>query len=87
MNNKIKNYFYDVNTGFVSSNKLYKKMIEDGYEVTRKQIKEFYDNQEIILKTKTQPLKVDRVYNSIVASQYGSNYQIYIVVYDRFEYH
>ena len=87
MNNKIKNYFYDVNTGFVSINKLYKKMIEDGYEVTRKQIKEFYDNQEVIQKTKTQLLKVDRVYNSIVASQYGSNYQIDIIVYDRFEYH
>ena len=62
MNKKIKNYFYDVNTGFVSSNKLYKKMIEDGYEVTRKQIKEFYDNQEVIQKTNTRPLKVDRVY-------------------------
>ena len=64
MNNKIKSYFYDVNTGFVSCNKLYKKMIEDGYEVTRKQIKEFYDNQEVIQKTKTPPLKVSIFYVS-----------------------
>ena len=80
MNDKIKNYFYDVNTGFVSANKLYKKMIEDGYDVSRKQIKQFYDNQEVVQKTKTHPLKTDRVYNSIIASQYGSNYQISFMI-------
>ena len=87
MNDKIKNYFYDVNTGFVSANELYEKMIKDGHDVSRKQIKQFYDNQEVVQKTKTHPLKTDRVYNSIIASQYGSNYQIDIIVYDRFEYH
>ena len=87
MDEIIKNYFYDVNTGYVSANKLYQKMKDDKYNVTRKQIKEFYDNQEVVQKTKMHPLKSDRVYNSIVASQYGSNYQIDIIVYDRFEYH
>ena len=87
MDEIIKNYFYDVNTGYVSANKLYQKMKDDKYNVTRKQIKEFYDNQEVVQKTKMHPLKSNRVYNSIVASQYGSNYQIDIIVYDRFEYH
>ena len=87
MNEIIKNYYYDANTGYVSANKLYQKMKDDKYNVTRKQIKEFYDNQEVVQKTKMHPLKSDRVYNSIVASQYGSNYQIDIIVYDRFEYH
>ena len=87
MDEIIKNYYYDANTGYVSANKLYQKMKDDKYNVTRKQIKEFYDNQEVVQKTKMHPLKSDRVYNSIVASQYGSNYQIDIIVYDRFEYH
>ena len=76
MDDKIKNYFYDINTGYVSANKSYQKMKDDKYNVTRKQIKEFYDNQEVVQKTKMHPLKADRVYNSIVASKYGSNYQI-----------
>ena len=87
MDEIIKNYFYDVNTGYVSANKLYQKMKDDKYNVTRKQIKEFYDNQAVVQKTQMHPLKADRVYNSIVASQYGSNYQIDIIVYDRFEFH
>ena len=87
MDEIIKNYYYDVNTGYVSANKLYQKMKDDKYNVTRKQIKEFYDNQAVVQKTKMHPLKADRVYNSIVASQYGSNYQIDIIVYDRFEFH
>ena len=87
MDEIIKSYFYDVNTGYVGANKLYQKMKDDKYNVTRKQIKQFYDNQEVVQTTKTHPLKADRVYNSVVASQYGSNYQIDIIVYDRFEFH
>jgi hypothetical protein len=52
MDEIIKNYFYDVNTGYGSANKLYKKMKYDKYNVTRKQIKEFYDNQEVVQKQK-----------------------------------
>ena len=51
------------------------------------EVQKFYQNQEIIQKTKRKPLKVDRVYNTIVASGYGADYQIDIIVYDRFEYH
>ena len=57
MDEIIKNYFYDVNTGYVSANKLYQKMKEDKYNVTRKQIKEFYDNQEVVQKTKNASIK------------------------------
>ena len=57
MDEIIKNYFYDVNTGYVSAYKLYQKMKDDKYNVTRKQIKEFYDNQEVVQKTKNTPIK------------------------------
>ena len=83
----IKDYFYNINTGFVSADKLYKKLKDDGHDVKLKDVQNFYNNQEIVQKTKRKPLKNDRVYNSIIASQYGSNYQIDIIVYDRFEFH
>jgi hypothetical protein len=87
MDEIIKKYFYDIHIGFVSSDKLYRKIKADGYDVKLNDVKTFYDNQEIIQKTKRKPLKVDRVYNTIVASGYGANYQIDIIVYDRWEYH
>ena len=87
MDEIIKKYFYDIHTGFVSSNKLYRKIKEDGYDIKLNDVKTFYENQDIIQKTKRKPLKVDRVYSSIVASGYRANYQIDIIVYDRFEFH
>ena len=87
MDDIIKNYFYDVNKGFVSVNKLYKKLKEDGHKIPLKYVQTFYDNQQVIQKTKRKPLKVDRVYNTIIASGYRADYQIDIIVYDRFEYH
>ena len=87
MDEIIKKYFYDIHIGFVSSDKLYRKIKADGYDVKLNDVKTFYDNQEIIQKTKRKPLKVDRVYNTIVASGYSANYQIDIIIYDRWEYH
>ena len=87
MDEIIKDYFYDINTGFVSSEKLYRKIKADGYDIKLNDVRDFYENQEIIQKTKRKPLKVDRVYNTIVASGYGADYQIDIIVYDRFEFH
>ena len=50
MNEIIKNYYYDANTGYVSANKLYQKMKDDKYNVTRKQIKELYDSRSKQIK-------------------------------------
>ena len=83
----LKKYFYDVQSGFVSASKLHKKLIDDGYNVKISDVQNFYDNQEINQKTKRKPKRHDRIYNSIIASQYGANYQIDIIIYDRFEYH
>ena len=51
MNEIIEKYFYDINTGFVSSGKLFKKLKEDGHDVKLNDVKTFYENQEIIQKT------------------------------------
>ena len=47
MDDIIKKYFYDVNKGFVSVNKLYKKLKEDGHKIPLKQVQNFYENQEV----------------------------------------
>ena len=87
MDEIIKKYFYNIHIGFVSSDKLYRKIKADGYDIKLNDVRDFYENQEIIQKTKRKPLKVDRVYNTIVASGYSADYQIDIIVYDRFEFH
>ena len=88
MNETIKQYFYDVETGYSSPYRLYKKLIEDGYKDIRlDDVKQFYDNQEVNQQTMRKPKRLDIIYNSVIASEYGANYQIDIIVYDRFEYH
>ena len=82
----IKKYFYDVKLGYTSADKIHKKLLEDGHDISMSNVQKFYKNQEVNQKTLRKPLKSDRVYNSVVASQYGANYQIDIIVYDRFEF-
>ena len=38
MDDIIKKYFYNINTGFVSSGKLYKKLKEDGHDIKLKDV-------------------------------------------------
>jgi hypothetical protein len=83
----IKKYFYDVKFGFISADKLHKKLVDAGYDISMTDVQKFYKNQEVNQKTLRKPLKSDRVYNSVIASQYQSNYQIDIIVYDRYEFH
>ena len=48
------NFFYDVNSGYVSSYKLYKKLKEEGHtDIKFDDIQKFYDNQEAVQKTKS----------------------------------
>ena len=83
----LKKYFYDVNSGYVSADKLYTKMIEAGYDIKRADVHKFHKSQEVNQKTSRKPKRLDHVYNSIIASEYGANYQIDIIIYDRFEFH
>jgi len=80
-------YFYDVKLGYVSADKLHKKLVADGYDISMTDAQKFYKNQEVNQKTLRKPIKSDRVYNSVIASQYASDYQMDIIVYDRYEFH
>ena len=45
MNEILKNIYYDVKTGFISKDKLYKKAREVDDNITLKIVKKFLDNQ------------------------------------------
>ena len=83
----MKEYFYNVKSGYVSADKLHQKIVDAGYDISLSDVQKFYKNQEVNQKTLRKPKKVDRIFNSIIASQYAANYQIDIIIYDRFEFH
>lgn len=78
----IKRYYYDPQLGFQSASKLFKKIKEDGHEVTYKDVRNFINRQEVHQLTKrTQEPKQ---FNTITASYPLENVQMDIMVYDRF---
>ncbi len=83
--NELKQLYYDPEQGFLSAVKLWKKAKQLGINVTSKQVKEFLKQQstyQLNLKDKKPS-----VYNSINAEKYGDNFQMDIMIYDRYEYH
>jgi hypothetical protein len=85
MTEQLKKLFYDVKTGFVSEKKLYDKAKEQGIKITHKEVKDFLGRQNVNQVFK----KVERqkYYSSIVEDKIRDNFQIDIMVYDRYEYH
>ena len=80
----IREYYYDPQYGFAPS-KIYQRIKDDGYDVSRAQITSFLKKQKVnqIMK----PVAMPKKYNSVLADYVGQNYQIDIIVYDRYTYH
>ncbi len=74
--------YYNPRTGFLSSDKFYRKALESGLDVTLPQVQTFLSQQEVaqIMKQTKKP----KDFPSIVADL-GSNYQVDLLVYDRYE--
>jgi hypothetical protein len=79
---ELKKLFYNPKEGLVSKDKLYAKVKEKGINLTKKEVNEFYDNQEInqVLK----PLRKQKEFNTYKANYPGHIYQLDIIVYNRF---
>lgn len=79
---KLKQLFYDPETGFVDATKLYKKAKQVGLNVNRKQVDAFYKDQAInqVLK----PVRRPKQFSSVVAGFPSDQYQMDLMVYDRF---
>ena len=85
MDDQLKDLWYNLSTGFTSAIKLYKKARDLKYEVTLKQVKEWLLKQQSHQLTKqvTKP----KYYNSITAPAIRDNYQIDLLIYDRYAWH
>ena len=74
MNEILKNIYYDVKTGFISKDKLYKKAREVDDNITLKIVQNFLDNQATYQITKQT--KKPKVYDTIISPKIKNNYQI-----------
>jgi hypothetical protein len=85
-NNKLLNdLYYNSKTGLSNADKLYKKAIEQGLKVTKKEVKEFVEKQHVDQIFK--PQKRAEIFSSIIADGIRAEYQMDIIIYDRYEYH
>ena len=81
----LQKYYYDPQYGFQSASRLYKKLIEDGHNMSYKSAQNFINNQEVNQLTKT--IQKPKQYNTITATYPLESVQIDIMVYDRFTFH
>jgi hypothetical protein len=79
----IKQYYYDPKTGFSSAQNLFKKMKADKHKVKLKDINEFIQKQET--QQINRQTKRPTAFNTIVSPGPKHNYQIDIMVYDRYQ--
>jgi len=77
--------YYNPKSGFLSEDKLYRKAKENGIKVTHKIIKEFLDNQ--YTQQITTQDKRPKIFSTIYENNIRDNYQMDIIVYNRYEYH
>ena len=82
---KLKKLFYDPKIGFVSMDKLYKKVLENDIDLSKKEVQEFYNSQPI--NQVMRPPRKTKIYNTVYAHYPGEIYQMDIIIYDRYTYH
>ncbi len=82
---KIDDLVIDPRYGLFSIDKLYKKLVADGHQISYKKLKKILDNEVAYQLTKVQ--RKPHSFNQIYAPYPGANYQMDIIVYDRYTYH
>ena len=82
---QIKDLYYNAKTGYVSADKLWKKAKELGINITKKQVSDFLNKQ--YSEQITKQLKRPKKYSTIVSPSVLNNFQINILIYDRYEFH
>jgi len=84
INDYLNKIYYNKNISFNTDKILYEKAKEDGYKITYKQIREYLKNQQVnqVYKEDKRPEK----FSSIVADKIRSEYQMDIMVYDRYSF-
>lgn len=83
MDDIIRQVYYDPKTGFTSLNKFYRTVKEKNPRITLQQVKSFLDKQETYQVNRED--KKPKTFTSIYAPKPFYNFQIDIIIYDRFE--
>jgi len=71
----IKKYYYDPETGFISSQRLYEKMKAEGYKVTLEQVKDVVEKQ-VTYQTHKQVQVRKKNFEKIVSPSKNNNWQM-----------
>ena len=83
MDTTLNKVYYDPETGFQSATKMLKKLREKGNTTIKlKDIQNWLDRQ--FTAQVNQQQRRPEMYQSIVSPEYGNNYQIDLMIYDRF---
>lgn len=83
MEEVLKETYYNTKTGFGGLDKLYRQVKESHPSITKKQVKDFLDNQESYQITKRTP--PPKQFQSITAPYKGYNFQIDLLIYSNYE--
>jgi hypothetical protein len=76
---------YNKKTGFTFGLKLYKMAIKNNIDTTQQQVNKFLENQSVVQIFKEQ--KKPKIFSSIVVDNIRDEYQMDILIYDRYEFH
>ena len=80
----IRKYYYDPTTGFSSAEKLYRKLKPLDASITLKKIKDFISKQ--LTAQVNKPIRKASEFSTIFSPGVGNNFQMDIMVYDRYAY-
>lgn len=84
VNKELEKLYYNPKTGFTSGTKLYKMAKELNIKTTQKEINEFLEKQAVVQVFREQ--KKPKLFSSIIADKIKDEYQMDIMIYDRYEF-
>lgn len=85
MNSFLEKHYYDPRVGFISASKLYQKVKLLDTSITLNDVKQFIKNQATAQINK--PIHKPKHYNTIISPSVGNNFQMDLMIYDRYTYH
>ena len=80
----LKELYYDATTGYVGADKLHRKAKEAGLNYSIAQVRDWLSKQFTVQVHKRQVKP--KIYKTILSPEYGNNYQIDLLNYDRYEF-
>ena len=84
VNKELEKIYYNPQMGFTSGTKLYKMAKELNIKTTQKEINEFLEKQAVVQVFREQ--KKPKLFSSIIADKIKDEYQMDIMIYDRYEF-